>query len=138
MRRLLTWALWLIVIAVVVAVGYFAWQYFTGGTEEPVGETVTLTCSTECAERAQCGTTMGDVEAPVILGGKDGPVVAANQHDVFFPSGATVEIRENMEVELKDVDGREFTQNFSRVQFTNPIGDIVETGWIPEWCIERP
>ncbi|MFN2137074.1 MAG: hypothetical protein ACK2UK_14030 [Candidatus Promineifilaceae bacterium] len=138
MRRILTWALWLIVLAGIVAAGYFAWRYFSGSEEETAGEQVIVTCSTECAERAQCGTTMGDEETLVVLGGEDGPVVAANQHDMYFQSGVTVEVKDSMEVELRDTDGRTFSSNFSRVQLTNPIGDIVDTGWIPEWCIERP
>jgi hypothetical protein len=138
MRKLLTWALWLILILAVIGVGYFAWRYFTGGDEPPVGEQVNVTCSKECAERAQCGTLVGGDESPVVLGNQNSPTVAAQAHDAFFPSGASVEIRDAMDVTLKDVDGREFKQTFSRVRLLNPIGDIAETAWIPDWCIERP
>ncbi len=138
MRKILTWALWLLLILAVIGVGYFAWQYLSGGSEPPVGEQVVLVCSTECAGRGQCGTSMGEPELPVVLGGKDGPVVEPQQHDVFFLANSSVEIKQSMEVMLKAEDGREFEHSFSRVQFVNPIGDIAETGWVAEWCIERP
>jgi hypothetical protein len=138
MRRLLTWALWIILILAVLGVAYAAWRFFTADSQPPAGEVVTAVCSKECAQRGQCGTTVEEPEAPVVLGGKDGPVVEPHQHNVFFPSGSSVEVKENMKVALKEEDGREFEHKFSRVEFRNPIGDIAQTGWIPEWCIERP
>jgi hypothetical protein len=138
MRKLLTWGLWLILILAVIGVGYYAWRYLAGGSQPPVPEPVIAVCSTECAERGQCGTTVESPEAPVVLGGLDGPVVEPQQHDVFFVAGSTVEIKAEVQVDLVDSDGREFKHKFSRVEFRNPTGDIVQTGWIPEWCIERP
>lgn len=137
MRRLLTWGLWIVLIAAVIGVGYAAWRYLANDPP-PTGEQVIVTCSTECAERGQCGTTMDERQLPVVLGGKDGPIVEPKQHDVFFLSGTAVEIKDNMEATLKAENGREFQETFSRIEFVNPIGDIAETGWVAEWCIERP
>lgn len=138
MRRILTWALWITLILIVIGVGYYAWQYLSDDSEPPAGEQVIMVCGTECSERGQCGTAQGEYDAPVVLGGKDGPVVEPRQHDVFFLAGTAVEIKDSMEATLVDTDGREFQQTFSRVEFVNPMGDIAETGWVAEWCIERP
>lgn len=138
MRRILTWALWIILILAVIGVAYYAWRYLSEDSEPPVGEQVILVCGTVCSERGQCGTAQGEHEAPVVLGGKDGPVVEPEQHDVFFLAGTSVTIKQSMEATLIDSDGREFQHTFSRVEFVNPIGDIAETGWVAEWCIERP
>ncbi len=81
---------------------------------------------------------MDERQLPVVLGGKDSPIVEPKQHDVFFLSGTGVEIKGNMEATLKEENGREFQETFSRIEFVNPIGDIAETGWVAEWCIERP
>jgi hypothetical protein len=138
MRKILTWALWIFLILAVIAVAYFAWTRLISPPDEPAPEIVTLVCSNECAGRGQCGTAQGDGEKPVVLAGKDGPVVEPNQHDVFFISGSSVEVKDSMEVMLVEVEGGEnFPQTFSRVEWVNPMGDIVQTGWVAEWCIER-
>lgn len=137
MRRILTWALWLILIVGIGAVAYFAWQYFTGD-EQPENEQVILVCSEECAERGQCGTSQGEIEAPVVLGGRNGPVVEPQQHDAAFLAGTSAELKESAEVTLVEDGGREFKQTFSRIEFVNPMGDIAESGWVADWCIERP
>ncbi len=138
MRRILTWALWIILILAVIGVAFAAWRYLTGGSDPPAGEQVIMVCSNDCAERGQCGTTTGEPDILVVLGGKDSPVVEPEQHDIFFPAGASVEIKESMQVTLQEQDGRQFDQTFSRVEFRNPIGDIAEIGWVAEWCVERP
>jgi uncharacterized low-complexity protein len=136
MRRILTWALWVLIIVAVIGAAYFAWQYLSQDeTQEP--EQVTLVCSQECAERGQCGEAQGGNDAAVVLGGKDAPAVEANQHDVVFLAGSRANVQSSMEATLIDNDGREFTQSFSRVEALNPMGDIAETGWVAEWCIER-
>ena len=138
MRKLFTWALWIIGILLIVGIAYFAWTRLFNTPEEPVPEFVTLVCSQDCADRGQCGTTQGENEAVVVLGGKDGPVVEPDRHDVLFLAGATVEVKGSMEVDLAQVEGGEgFPQTFSRVEWLNPMGDITETGWVAEWCIER-
>ena len=136
MRRIITWVIWIIVIAAIIGAAYFAWQYFSGDeSEEPVP--VTLVCSQECADRGQCGEAQSGNDAVVVLGGKDGPAVEANQHDVVFLAGSAATVRSSMEVTLLDSDGREFKETFSRVEALNPMGDIAETGWVADWCIER-
>jgi hypothetical protein len=129
--------MWIILILVVIGIAFAAWRYLAG-SEPPAGELVILVCSTECAERGQCGTLEGENKAPVVLGGANGPVVEPEQHDVFFLAGTSAEIKENMEVTLVEEGGREFQHTFSRIEFVNPLGDIAETGWVADWCIERP
>ncbi|MEJ2754211.1 MAG: hypothetical protein P8169_16290, partial [Chloroflexota bacterium] len=121
MRRIVTWAIWIIVILAIIGAAYFAWQYFSGDeNEEP--EQVTLVCSQDCADRGQCGEAQSGNDAAVVLGGKDGPAVEANQHDVVFLAGSAATVRGSMEATLLDSDGREFNQTFSRVEALNPMG----------------
>ena len=105
MRRILTWALWIFLILAVIGVAYYAWRYLSEDSEPPVGEQVILVCGTECSERGQCGTAQGEHEAPVVLGGKDSPVVEPEQHDVFFLAGTSVTIKQSMEATLINSDG---------------------------------
>ena len=138
MRKFFTWALWIFLILAVIGVAYYAWTRLRNDPEEPAPEIVILVCSNECSERGQCGDAQGDDDKPVVLGGKDGPVVEPKQHDVFFLSGSSVEVKNSMEVMLEEVDSHEkFPHTFSRVEWVNPMGDITETGWVAEWCIER-
>lgn len=139
MRKILTWGLWIALILAVIGVAYWAWRNLINTPDEPAPEIVTLVCSRECAERGQCGTAQGDNQAPVVLGGKDGPIVEPKQHDVFFISESSVEVKGKMEVTLVEREGEvEIKHTFSRVEWVNPMGDVVETGWVAEWCIERP
>jgi hypothetical protein len=138
MRKFLTWGLWIILILAIIGIAYYAWTRLFNQPEEAAPEIVTLVCNKECADRGQCGTAQADSERTVVLGGKDGPVVEAEKHDVFFFSESSVEVKESMEVRLAEVEGgEEFSQTFSRVEWLNPMGDITETGWVAEWCIER-
>lgn len=138
MRKLLTWGLWIILILAVIGVSYYAWTRLINPPEDPGPELVTLVCNKECAGRGQCGTAQGDDERPVVLGGKDGPIVAPKQHDVFFPSGSSVVVKSSMEATVVEGEtGEPFQHTFSRVEWVNPMGDIAETGWVAEWCIER-
>ena len=139
MRRILTWALWILLIAALAAVIYFVWtQLIADGDEELVGTTVKLVCSAECRDRGQCGRTLEAPQLEVVLGGLDGPAVDANTHDRFIPAGATVEIRETRTERVEQINGRQFDQSFSRVEWRNNIGDIQKTGWFADWCIEQP
>ncbi len=138
MRKIFTWVLWIVLILAVIGVGYFAYTRLFNNEEEPAAEMVTLVCNRECADRGQCGTAQGDDERSVILAGKDGPVVAPRQHDVFFPSGTNAEVKNSMDVTLVEGEnGEPFQHKFSRVEWVNPMGDIAETGWVAEWCVER-
>ncbi len=137
MRKFLVWGLWILVGLAIAGVAYYAYRTFTGGRGATAGTAVVLTCNEVCAERAQCGTTIESPRIPVILGGRAYPVVGPDQHDVYFPNGAAAEIRESMQVTLEDVDGRVFEHPFSYIDYIDTNSAIV-SGWVPDWCIERP
>ncbi len=138
MRKILTWALWIILILILAAVVYFVWTRFFANDEEAAGGTVELVCNTECANRGQCGTTVNDPQVQVVLGGLDSPTVDPAMHDVFIISGAVVEVRETWTGEVEQANGRRFNETFSRVEFRNNFGDIAKRGWFPDWCIQYP
>jgi len=139
MRRILTWILWIFLFVALAAVIYFVWtQFFGSDGEDTVGGSVILECNANCAERGQCGTTVESPKAEVVLGGIDGPVLDAHQHDRFIISGATVEVKETRTEKVEQVNGRQFDEKFSRVEFRNAIGDIQKTGWFADWCIKYP
>lgn len=139
MSRIITWFLWILLIVVFIAVGYFVWtQFFGGDDEEIVGSAVILECTAACSEHGQCGTTEESSKVEVVLGGLDGPVVEPQKHDRFIPSGVTVEIKETRTERLEQVNGRQYDQEFSRVEWRNSIGDIQKTGWFADWCISYP
>jgi hypothetical protein len=139
MRRILTWILWILLIVALAAVVYFVWtQFFGGDDEEAVGTIVVLECSSECSERGQCGRTQDAPQVEVVLGGLDGPIVEPQQHDRFIVAGATVEIKETRSEKMEQANGRQFDQQFSRVEFRNTMGDIQKTGWFADWCIRYP
>lgn len=140
MRRILTWLLWILLIVALAAVVYFVWtQFFGGGEEEEVvGTSVILVCSSACKEHGQCGTTVDAPQVEVVLGGLDAPAVEPNTHDRFIPAAATVEIKETRSEKLEQTNGRQYDQQFSRVEWRNSIGDIQKTGWFADWCIEYP
>jgi hypothetical protein len=138
MRKIFTWILWFFLFVILAAVIYFVWTQFFGGGEDSAGGTVVLDCNSECAARAQCGTTVNSPQVPVVLGGLDGPVLAANLHDLFIASGVTVEVQETWTGEVQQADGRTFNEKFSRVEFRNNFGDIQKAGWFPDWCVKYP
>ena len=138
LRKIFTWILWIVLFLIIAAVVYFVWTQFSGGGEESVGGTVVLDCSSECADRAQCGTTVNSPQAQVVLGGLDGPILAANTHDVFIISGTTVEVKETWTGEVQQANGRKFDEKFSRVELRNNFGDVQKTGWFPDWCVKYP
>ena len=123
----------LIVVGLLV-VGYFFYTLLFPTEEElVVGSTAKLECTTECAERGQCGTLISEV----ILGGIDAPIVEKDWHDRYIPAGAEVEIKEKRSEVLEEISSsRQFDQTFSRVEWRNPAGDIQKTGWIADWCIQ--
>ena len=103
-----------------------------------VGSAVILECTAACSEHGQCGTTEESPKVEVVLGGLDGPAVEPQKHDRFMPSGVTVEIKETRTERLEQVNGRQYDQEFSRVEWRNSIGDIQKTGWFADWCISYP
>lgn len=139
MRKIFTWVLWIILILILAAVVYFVWtRFFVNNDEEAAGGTVELVCSSECANRGQCGTTVNDPQIQVVLGGLDSPIIDAGMQNVFIISGAVVEVKETWTGEVEQVNGRRFNEQFSRVEFRNSFGDIQKTGWFPDWCIQYP
>jgi hypothetical protein len=139
MRRILTWILWIILIVALAAVIYFVWvQFFGSDDEEAVGSLVILECTSACTEHGQCGTTQESPKVQVVLGGIDEPVVEPLMHDRFILAGVTVEIKEARSEKLEQVNGRQYDQGFSRVEWRNSIGDVQKTGWIADWCISNP
>jgi hypothetical protein len=131
--------LWILLIVALAAVVYFVWtQFFAGDDEEVVGSAVILECTAACTEHGQCGMSEESPKVEVVLGGLDAPAVEPNTHDRFIPSGVTVEIKETRTERLEQVNGRQYDQDFSRVEWRNTIGDIQKTGWFANWCIKYP
>lgn len=137
MRKFLVYGLWILVALAIIGGGIFAWRTLRGQEEAAPGTAVVLTCNELCAAHGQCGTTMQSPNIPVILAGSNFPVVEPGQHDLFFPNGSQAEVRETIIVTLADVESVPFEHPFARVEFRNPMNDVV-TGWVPEWCIEQP
>lgn len=137
MKKLLVWGLWVIAGLAIVGVAFYAYRNFSGARAASAGTTVMLVCTEECAERAQCGTTVESPKVPVIMAGRAYPVVGRDQHDIYFPNQASAEIRETMAVTLEGTDGRRFDHPFSRIEYLDPTNNL-QSGWVPDWCIERP
>ena len=137
MRRILTWLLWVFLFIVLAVVIYWVWtQFFAGDEEDVVGSVVKLECTSECAARGQCGTTVESPKVDVVLGGLDAPIVEPKQHDRYIPAGVTVEIKDTRSERLEQVNGRQFDQTFSRVEWRNTMGDVQKTGWFADWCVQ--
>jgi hypothetical protein len=139
MSRLVTLLVWILVIIGLAAVVYFFWaRFFAADNELAVGSVATLECTSTCAEHGQCGTTVELPQAKVVLGGLDGPIVEPQQHNQFIPAGVEVTIKDTTSEELKQTNGRQFSQTFSRVEWRNAIGDIQKAGWFADWCVQAP
>jgi len=139
MRRLLTYALWFVVIVAAIAIIIFIWRRLTVDNQDTVGGTVQLECNDACADYGQCGTLVDEPAVTVVLGGLESPKVDAGSQDVFFPNMVTVEIRETREETLEQLStGRQFQVKFSRIEQRNNFGDVVGTGWVPDWCVRYP
>jgi len=138
MSRIFTWLLWGLLILVLAAVIYFVWLQFFGTDEEVIGSSVILECTSACTEHGQCGTFEETPNVQVVLGGVDAPVVEPHKHDSYILAGVTAEIKEARTEKLEQVNGRQYDQEFSRVEWRNAIGDIQKTGWFADWCISNP
>ena len=138
MRRLLTYALWVILILAAIAVVIFVWRRFSGGDEDPIGGTVQLECTNDCAAYGQCGSLVDDPGVQVVLGGLESPKVDPGSHNTFFPNLVTVEVRETRNETIEQVNGRQFEQKFTRIEQRNNFGDVIGTGWVADWCIRYP
>lgn len=98
------------------------------GHEATLETSGTLTCSTECINRGQCGTAAD--ETLYVLGGLDVPTVA--NHNRTFPDNTPVQIVssrvENMQ---NNADGTPFSLTFYQVT----TEDLTKSGWVAGWCI---
>lgn len=138
MRRILTWLLWILLFLALAAAAYFVWTLIFGGDdEEVVGSSVRLECTSECSQHGQCGITVESPKVKVVLGGVDAPIVEPLQHDRFILAGVTVEVKETRTEKVEQLNGRQFDQQFSRVEWRNAMGDIQKTGWFADWCIQQ-
>ena len=140
MRRVITWILWILLIVALAAVVNFVWTRLSGGEngESVIGTMVTLERNSECADRGQCGTTQDAPQVEVVLGGLDAPIVERDQHDRYIVAGAPVEIKEIRSERLEQTGGKQFDEEFARVELRDTIGGILKTGWFADWCIRYP
>lgn len=105
----------------------FGGKQVLGHTSPLAGEAV-LTCSQECADRAQCGESID--RGQVVLMSPFGP--ATQGHTMAVPVDTTVQIVDRREEATVVVRSNELaTVLFYRV--TMP--DRPEPGWVAGWCL---
>ena len=103
-----------------------------GGSDLPVAGTM-LTCSQECADRGQCGTST-DLGRVVLLS-SDAPAVSPVDFELAVADGATVSVLETRSVDIQENEsGFQFPINFYRVL----VHDRNVEGWVAAWCILNP
>lgn len=140
MGRILTWAVFIILgIGGIIAL-YFLITWLRGGrdvTETPVGEEVTLVCSAECANRGHCGTLQDGLETAVVLGGRERPIVAVEQQNVFFNENTTVSVAAREQRQVQEPQGDPWDATFFLVEQRNDNNEVVKNGWVPAWCARR-
>lgn len=99
------------------------------GHEVVLENTGTLTCSTECINRGQCGETEDGTR--YILGGLDSPKV--DNHNRAFPEDTAVLIQGNRtENAITNTDGQPFSLTFYQI---TTEGLMPKNGWVAGWCI---
>ncbi len=99
-----------------------------GDTADLQGQ-ATVTCSTVCAERGQCG--LAPDGSQVVLGGQAGPTV--ENHDLRFTVDTAVPILGSSVQKAKTVaTGEEFDLRFYLVQ--RPADGVA--GWVTGWCLK--
>lgn len=92
-----------------------------------------LTCSQECADRGQCGTSTD--RGAVVLLSADQPAVSPVDFELAIADGAAVSVLETRSVNVQESSsGFEFPVNFYRVL---ALDRNVE-GWVAAWCILNP
>ncbi len=88
-----------------------------------------LVCSSECAERGQCGDIRG--QGSVVLGGRFEPLTV--EHDVYFPANTQVTIMGVQTYQAMLVSqGEPFLANFYVISL--PDGEM---GWVAGWCLAQ-
>lgn len=93
----------------------------------------TLTCSQECADRGQCGTSVD--RGRVVLLSADQPAVSPVDFELAVADGAAVSVLETRSVDVvESASGFEFPINFYRVL----VQDRNVEGWVAAWCILNP
>ncbi|MDX1663487.1 MAG: hypothetical protein R3272_06815 [Candidatus Promineifilaceae bacterium] len=91
----------------------------------------TLICSTECIVHGQCGQT--EAREELVLLNREGPAVAAAEHDLTAPAGTTVSIIGTREQVLRrQLSGERLTLNFYQVS----LPTLGETAWVASWCVD--
>lgn len=90
-----------------------------------------LTCSSECANRGQCGDTAA--QGTVVLGSGGGP--ATRFHELFFPADARVTINGSDTRTLEPlIGGDQFDMTFYHIS----VVDTGKSGWVAGWCVAAP
>lgn len=103
-----------------------------GGSDLPVAGTI-VTCSQECADRGQCGTSTD--RGRVVLLSADQPAVSAVDFELAVADGAAVSVLETRSVDVQEnQSGFQFPINFYRVL----VHDRNVEGWVAAWCILNP
>lgn len=127
LRKYLLWfALAVVLLTLTACLSLFAGQRL--GHEVQLEATGTLTCSTECMDRGQCGTAAD--ESLYVLGGLDVPTVA--NHNRVFADGTPVQIvTSRVENVQNNSDGQRFSLTFYQVT----TEDLTKAGWVAGWCI---
>lgn len=96
-----------------------------GSDIQLIGE-ARLTCSNECADRAQCGESE---QGTMILLSSFGP--ATLQHDLAVPADTAVTIdRQEVRMAIQAGRDREIPVTFYQVNI--PERGL---GWVPGWCV---
>lgn len=102
------------------------------GDVAPAGGTA-LTCSQECADRAQCGESVD--RGTVVLLNLEQPAVLADEHDLAVPAATAVNVvEERLVTVLETATGSEFEVPFYRVF----VPDRNVEAWVAGWCVINP
>ena len=91
-----------------------------------------LVCNTECLVHGQCGRT--EAREELVLLNREGPAVAAADHDLTVAAGTTVSIVGAREQTLRrQLSGEQLTLNFYQVS----LPTLGETAWVAGWCVDE-
>jgi len=117
------------VLLSLTACGLLGGDPVLGDTADLQGE-ATVTCSTACAERGQCGSAPDGSQ--VVLGGLAGPAV--ENHDLRFAVDTAVPILgSSMRTVETLATANPFDLRFYLIQ--RPDGTA---GWVAGWCLAAP
>ncbi|MCA9995787.1 MAG: hypothetical protein KDE56_08580 [Anaerolineales bacterium] len=126
-RNYLLWfTLAFVLLMLTACLSLFAGQSL--GSDTPLEGTGTLTCSTECMDRGQCGTAAD--ESLYVLGALDAPTVA--NHNRVFADNTPVQI---INSQVQNVQNNSDGQRFSLTFYQVTTEDLTKAGWVAGWCI---